>query len=912
MSEKRKIPLLAASFFLPFFLLLALYALLGIAPFGDRSLLISDGRGQYLSFFALYQDIFFGRADPFYSFGKLLGGPVSGLYAYYLASPFHLLLLLFPKEQIALGVNGIILLKLSTCGLTMGVYLKHTRGLRPASLLFSTAYALCGYNTAYAWCVMWLDAVLLLPLVALGIERLWREGKPLLYILSLGLAIISCFYTGYMLCVFSVLYLLWRLACDTPSLRELPWKKLLRYALASLLAGGVSAWMLLPGFLALSGGVPVTPYESVSRLTYPAMLRILGWLMPGDGGEGLLTPLLLAFALLFAAAITGVILALFKMRRRAALCTLALCLTFFALWYTLVDVPVCREELLFSQRNIFSKLLIGMVPFWEFYDGSPNLYAGSLALLLGMSFFLNRALPRRERAAGAALLLALLASACFYLPNLVWHGFEENSCFNYRWSFVFSFALLLLASRSFENREGLSVPALLIPGTAAGAILLLTALRPLWFQETWMLLLAAAFLGVELTLLLLWRKGGASARRLLCGVGLAALCLTTGLSFSDQAGQSTPLNALSASILEEQQRIDLARPAEGEFYRIRKSRSVINRNDPLLFNYSGLVHFSSAEKRSTIRFLTQMGQHTDLNYWANGDLEESRSADALLGVGRFLGQNAHAGYRELSDGVWENPWMLPIAYLADRGADGALDMGDEICLNLNLVFSRLTGTEAAIFVPAKADGLRLTVESGETLYLQSWSPAITGCVVRCDGVKLAEFSDVYYPNALCLGAYPPGTVLEIELSGTEEIPPAPGPVLYYEDSAELERCVQKLRQEGCETQIVSASHLEIRTSSDAERLLVLTLPADEGWTATVDGACVETEKALEVLLALRLPPGEHEISLRYTPPGLRVGLALSVLSLAATAAWAQPGKRRKRQSPSASNEGIRKTSSAAL
>ena len=400
MSETRKRPLLAASFFLPFFLLLALYALLGIAPFGEQTLLLADGKGQYLSFFALYQDIFAGRADPFYSFGKLLGGPVSGLYAYYLASPFNLLLLLFPKAQLALGVNWIILLKLSACGLTMGVYLKHTRGLRPSSLLFTTAYALCGYNTAYAWCVMWLDAVLLLPLVALGIERLWQEGKPLLYTLSLGLAIISCFYTGYMLCVFSVLYLSWRLICDTESLRRIPWRRLLQFALASLLAGGLSAWMLLPGFQALSGGVPVTPYESLARLTYPAATRILSWLPGGMGKASLVLPVLLLCGLFFAAAVAGLLLVFFRLRRRPALVTAALCIVFFVLWYALIDVPICREELLFSRRWILPKLLLGLVPYWEFYDGSPNLYAGSLALLLGLSFFLNRALSRRERAAG--------------------------------------------------------------------------------------------------------------------------------------------------------------------------------------------------------------------------------------------------------------------------------------------------------------------------------------------------------------------------------------------------------------------------------------------------------------------------------------------------------------------------------
>ena len=46
MPEKRKRLLLAGTFFLPFFLLLGIYALIGVAPFGDRMLLISDGKGQ--------------------------------------------------------------------------------------------------------------------------------------------------------------------------------------------------------------------------------------------------------------------------------------------------------------------------------------------------------------------------------------------------------------------------------------------------------------------------------------------------------------------------------------------------------------------------------------------------------------------------------------------------------------------------------------------------------------------------------------------------------------------------------------------------------------------------------------------------------------------------------------------------
>ena len=893
--QERRI--LEASFFLPFLLLILLYALAGIAPFGEHSLLIADGEGQYQSFFALYQDIFARRVDPFYSFGKLLGGPISGLYAYYLASPFNLLLLLFPREKIALGVDWIILLKLSACGLTMALYLRGTGRLKPESLVFTTAYALCGYNTAYAWCVLWLDAVSLLPLVALGIERIWREGKPLLYMLSLGLAIISCFYTGYMLCGFSVLYFLWLFLRDVESLRRLPWKRLWQYALASLLAGGLSAWMLLPGLSILGGGVTASPYTLVTRMTYPAALRILEIVLPEAAAkDGLVIPVLLICALLFMAAIVGLLLALFRLKRRPAMVTGALCLSFFVLWYALVDVPICREELAFSQRHILSKLVLGLVPYWEFWDGSPNFYTGSLALLLGLSFFLNRTFPRRERAAAAVLLLSLLASACFYLPNLAWHGFEENSCFNYRWSFLFSFVLLILAARSSAHREGLSRASLLLPGGAAAAILLLSVLRPIWFQETWMPLTAAVFLCAELGLLLLWRRGSIPARRLLCLVGIGALCFTAGWSFSDQAGFSRPLGELGAAIRREERRIDPARPGPGDFWRIRKTGSISNKNDPLLLDYAGVVHFSSAENHSTVSFLTHMGLYTCPKIWANGDRGESRAVDALLGVGRVLSDSAPTGYLRESEVVWKNPYALPVAFLADPGADCSGDMKTQICRNLNLTYSLLTGEETAIFRPAEANGLRLTVDREDPLYLQSWSPAITVCTVRSSGKILANYQDLYYPNAIYLGSFAPGTELEIEVKGTEQIPPVPEEAVFYEDSTALKRAVQLLTAERCETEILSASRLEIRTGSQRERLLVLSIPAEEGWILHLDGTPVPPDKALGVLLALRLPAGEHSVSLQYTPPGLAVGLVLSALSLSVAAAWLLLQRRKRAQS----------------
>lgn len=890
MRNKRGV-LLPASFLLPLLLLLCIFAVNGLAPFGSATLLQSDGRGQYVSYFALYQDLFAGRADWFYSFEKLLGGSLSGLFAYYLASPFNLLLLLFPRSELPLAMNCLILLKMSCCGLTMALYLDGTHGLKPWSLIFTTAYALCGYNNAYAWCIMWLDAVVLLPLVALGIERLWQSGRPVLYVFSLSAAILFCFYTGYMLCVFSVLYLLWRLSIDTTSLRRLPWKKLLRFAGASLLAGGVSAGMLLPGFLALSGGVPISPYYSVTRFTYPAALRVLQLLLPGLAEpDRLVAPVLAAVLLLLGGSALLMCRALLSETgsRKVRIFSVILCLGLFTAWYVLVEFPILREQLGFTDRTILTKFLLGYVPYWEFYNGSPNVYVGSLALLLCFSSLLNRAIPRRERAAGFLLLLALLASVSLYVPNLIWHGFEENNCFNYRYSFVLSFVLLMLAESSFRRRDGLSRPALIVPFALCAGILVLTVLRPIFFWESRYALLSALFLLLGLGALLWWRKGSRWGIAAVCAVELCALCLSTGMTFHEQSGHGVQRQRFRETYLREQARIDSVLLADDDFYRIRKEGTVVNTNDPMLFSYPGLVHFSSSEKLATIALLGRLGLYTSPVYWANGDLGGSRAVDTLLGVRYYLSGSGVADYEQVGEGLWRNPHALPLAYAASLSAADAPALDNDACLNINRAYSALTGAQQEIFRPAGSEDLRLVVTSTEPLYFQPWDETIGSCTVQCGEEVFDSGKEVIrFPCAVYLGSFSVGDELILSVSGKDgaAVPPPDKEYLFYEDSAALADAVALLHHSPCTTLIRSASNLETTVTLDEESLLVYTLPWDEGWQITIDGEASQAETALGVLMAVRLTPGSHTVALRFTPAGLLPGLAISAASLALTLLW---------------------------
>lgn len=94
--------------------------------------------------------------------------------------------------------------------------------------------------------------MIFLPLLVWGMERLVTEQRAFLYVASLAGAIITNFYTGYMLCIFSVLYFLCYFFLIAERKREV--RTVMLYAGSSLLGGALSAFTVLPMLASLSGG----------------------------------------------------------------------------------------------------------------------------------------------------------------------------------------------------------------------------------------------------------------------------------------------------------------------------------------------------------------------------------------------------------------------------------------------------------------------------------------------------------------------------------------------------------------------------------------------------------------------------------------------------------------------------------
>ena len=134
-----------AAFFIPLFITAAVFAMAGLYPFGQGSLMTGDIDRQFVDFFDYFKSIFTTNNDFIYTFGKNLGGDMAGLSAYYLQNPLLFILFLFPGDRIAAGVEVIFALQVALAGLSCSFMLNSIYGRSWGSLLFSTAYACCGF-----------------------------------------------------------------------------------------------------------------------------------------------------------------------------------------------------------------------------------------------------------------------------------------------------------------------------------------------------------------------------------------------------------------------------------------------------------------------------------------------------------------------------------------------------------------------------------------------------------------------------------------------------------------------------------------------------------------------------------------------------------------------------------------------
>lgn len=244
-------------------IILVFFYINNITPFGSKDFTVIDFYHQYFPMTSELINRILNSKTLLFSFNGSLPF-IRNLYNY-LSSPFNILLLPF-KDNLSTGFSLLIAIKAVLASTTICYYLTKNIKNSILSIPISISYGFSSYYIAYHWNIMWLDGMIFLPLIILGLEKIIKENKSLLYIITLSISIFSNYYIGYMICIFTFIYFQFYYLLNYKFNIKDFLIKFKNYILYSIISIGIISIVVIPIYFSLSS-------ISATKDTFPSIFE---------------------------------------------------------------------------------------------------------------------------------------------------------------------------------------------------------------------------------------------------------------------------------------------------------------------------------------------------------------------------------------------------------------------------------------------------------------------------------------------------------------------------------------------------------------------------------------------------------------------------------------------------------------
>ena len=855
------------AFLLPAAIMAAVFVADRFFPFGKNMLLVVDSWHQYYPFLAEYQRMLKEGASVFYSFNTGGGSNFLGVIGNYLGSPLYMLSYFVPSGTpwLQAFLAFTVLLRIGCAGGFSAIFFRKVFKRNDLSLVyFSLMYALCAFVLGYYWNMMWLDTVALLPLVAAGVISVLRDKKFALYIISLAMAVTFSFYMGYMVCLFVLILSVCYTIVTFAGFKNSV-KNALKMAGYTLVAFMLTGFMTVPVFMALQA----------------------------SDSAGAVSSFPLAYTINYAYG---------------------------------YDDPSLMNTLRAILRTA-TNLLAFTKPI-KVDSGEPNLACSVLALVLAIFYFCTGKIKLREKLVSGGVLVFFVLSCVINQLNYIWHGMSTPAMVYYRWTYIFSFVVIVLAYRAFTLIDGFTKKTFIF----ACALTVIYLGAAFLVQRKLSVAITAAAAVAIVVGLVLYRAGKMKYQVLsmllgilvLCEMGLSAYYGVSAVGYSDNSDY--PKDYEQVMTLLEGTRDDK------EIFRT-EFLDTYTLNDGDLYDTYGVTTFNSMLDSTYADFFAEAGLAGSVANNRYEYLETSPVINTLLNIKYLVARKGVtavdteylATVGETEDCVlYINKAYIPTGVMVEKDMlTWGLHDDSQIPFDTqNELFSLSTGIKENVFdyiEPAKepvyaenakverikelkhaftADYTDVPAEDGE-----KFLPVVVEYEIDHDGSYYGIFTtgnsekveievngdsestlyiDEQWMYVAAMGNYKKGDKVKVTMyveTGKKNV------VTYY--------CA-KLNNEVFDTgvdKLRGSSKMELTEwtdrgftgtiSVDEAGLFYTSVLYDEGFKAYVDGKEVEITPIADTLVAFELEEGEHTLELKFTPCGIYLGYAVTAVGLLA-------------------------------
>lgn len=550
------------------------------------------------------------------------------------------------------------------------------------------------------------------------------------------------------------------------------------------------------------------------------------------------------------------------------------------------------------------------------YESMPFIYIGLIPLVFCVYYFLSKEVAWKEKIGYGSLFLLLIASVYVYPLNLFWHGLHVPNMFLFRFSFLVSFLVILLAGYGLERFKKEDSDRLVngVLGIIGIFLLFVFFSNKKRYDVITMesLILTIGLLLIYLSIWLLWVskykvKKWIPVVLLILMIGEAgynARSMVVGI-LSDWGYPSRIL--YTKNYEETKQLIEQTNQKEESFFRL-ENLDVESLNTSFNFGSHGVSMFSSIRNRHSSQYLNALGFRSLGTNLTIEYVNNTLLADTLVGMKYNLAKDdlMKFGYKKVSSAgeytLYENEYALPLGILTD----------DKIyeptaVQNQTELFNHLSGMEGELFSFGEAaliETENAIVTEGKTLTIAEEEPALPKQVtwlvtvpaksqgylslvakdmaeavsvnvdLRVDGVsrKTGLINTGQYYN---LGYYDEPTTVEVTAAFSEGKQKVElyRPDAVFLNTERFKTAAEKMQEKGIEIQTQGRT-ANASVSLNKEQVLLTTIPYDRGWKVLIDGEPAEITTFKDAFLSVKLPAGKHDIEFIFLPQGFVLGASL--------------------------------------
>ena len=753
---------------------------------------IADSLKQYVPTFKYYYNVLHGNTSFPYTLTKGIGGTMYGAFFYGLSSPINLLLYFIKDIELFLIITT--LLRIGLSGITMYSFLKYKNNKNIESLIFSLCYSLCGYVLLYFSNIMWMDAVWIAPLLLIAINKIIKDNKYIMYILVLLYGLISNYYTGYMLALFSIIYFFYELYINYNKDKFIKnnTKKILYFFTITILVGLLISFILIP-------------------IAFEARNFSRGF----------------EYKLL-------------------------------SLNYNILD--------------IFSGTYIGFgkIHSCTNYFGLLT-YASCATTPLIINYFTDNEISKKEKKASIIVLLLFILPVILVPLNALWHLFTVPNGFNYRYSFLLSLFIILLASKGLNNNKPKSKPLIIyyilfiIVSFSIGYVNNSQPDYYLQYLDIKKIIITLVLVLIYILLIIKKKK-----KYILFLIPLELL-LNVYLIFNESLFLEKRIVTNLDNIINDN--INIIKSNNDSMYRYETVES-LTINSPLYYNYNGMdIFLSSNNKYSLNAYYKIHGIKREANFvkYTNSNI----LADGLFSLKYMLNLYENKDLETIKTYEFEflklyfqkNEYALPIGYSANKEIKNINFDNFQDILFLEKIYKTISNSDENILEELEIEKINnnkyiiKNKNKKNIIYLESKTGP-----TNYDYDKFRP-SDKY---GVCIDC----NTDEIELVFDEEIDNIKAYSIDYDSLKKIRNNINELKLED-----KGKNKLYGTINTDKNEIIILSIPYEKGWHISVDGKKVNYYEVLNGLIGIDINEGQHEIVMEYSTPGLEIGLTCSCLSL---------------------------------